>query len=395
MTTSTIDTSRGLHVRYEKSGLILDALPVPASADVVIVEANIKIAKVKLEKHDFVLQAEGDTEPTTAEVIVRDNARTSARIYFRIPTPKRSVRVAIRWREHSLGEITIPIQAAGDFLKGCTLRHACLHAKVKETTVACKTIVQGQCQSLSASAVIVSPGSLASLADYDLHLQSDLPGVDFHGIPVGLTRAQLSVKETLLTVPLPKPKRMGDYRVSWQLDTHRLHECFLRVISKKKYMRSLRVSATRFVVKLESGEMRRLRWLPTCDGEPNLDGIVEAAPCFFISSSELAIAGWTRVTLGMVDVHGETSPNGSSQDLVITDGATPFMPVTLTSRELRSIKHFTLATELGTIGTLPLVPAPTAQFNAEGAFEGNQEFLWSAAADEQLNEKLDHLLGGG
>ena len=384
----------GLHVRYEKAGLILDALPVPASADAVIVEASIKIAaKVKLDKCDFVLNIVGESTPFLAEVIARDKGKTFARIFFRIPTPTREAKVSMRWREHSLGDIAIPIQPAGDFLRGCSLRHACLHAKVKDTTVACRTIVQGQCQSLSASAVIVGPGSLASLADYEFHLQSDLPGIGFHGIPIGLTRAQLGGKETLLTVPLPKPKRMGEYFVSWRLDTHRLHEDRLRVVSKKIFLRSLRISATRFVVKLESGEMRRLRWLPIRDGEPNLDGIAEAAPCFFISSGERAIAGWTPLTLGIVDAHGTATPNARSEDLVITDGATPFMPITVTKRELQSIQHFTLATELGVIGTLPLVPAPTAQFNAEGGFAGNQEFLWTAAADEQLNEKLDQLLG--
>ena len=33
----------GLHVRYEKAGLIFDALPIPWNADAVIVEANVRV----------------------------------------------------------------------------------------------------------------------------------------------------------------------------------------------------------------------------------------------------------------------------------------------------------------------------------------------------------------
>ncbi len=398
MTTSpSQETPLGLHVRYEKAGLILDALPVPTNADAVIVEANIKIAaKVNLDKRDFVLQPSDGAAPAMAEVITRDQARTHARIFFRIPTPNRDTKATIRWREHSLGEIAIPIQTAADFLKGCSLRHASLHAQVLDSAVACRTIVQGQCKSLLASAVIVGSGSLAPLADYELTVRTSTLKLPTLVTQVAVTRAQLRAKETLVTVPLPKPKRQGEHLVSWQIDNQLLHSDRLLVISKRRFLRSLRVSATRFVVKRETGGLQRFRWLPMRDGEPNLDGIMEVAPCFFVSSNENAVAGVVRLHVGVTYANGESMSNVATIDgLVVTDGATPVMPVTLSAREIQKIKHLTLETDHGVIGTLPLVPAPTAQFNSEGGFAGSQEFQWSAAADEQLNEKLDQLLGGG
>ena len=69
--------------------------------------------------------------------------------------------------------------------------------------------------------------------------------------------------------------------------------------------------------------------------------------------------------------------------------------MTLGADELSRIKHFTLETSGTVLGNLPLVPAPSADFTAEGGFAPLDDFLWSAAADEQLNERLGKLLDGG
>ncbi len=44
---------------------------------------------------------------------------------------------------------------------------------------------------------------------------------------------------------------------------------------------------------------------------------------------------------------------------------------------------------------LPLTPAPAADFTGEGGFAPLDDFLWSAAAEEQLNERLGKLLDDG
>ena len=38
--------------------------------------------------------------------------------------------------------------------------------------------------------------------------------------------------------------------------------------------------------------------------------------------------------------------------------------------------------------------APTAAFTSEGGFKAPQEFLWSAAAEEEMTERLNRLLDG-
>jgi hypothetical protein len=68
---------------------------------------------------------------------------------------------------------------------------------------------------------------------------------------------------------------------------------------------------------------------------------------------------------------------------------------TVAARELARIKHFALVVGDVVLGNLPLLPALSAEFTAEGGFAPLDDFLWSAAADEQLKDRLGKLLGDG
>jgi hypothetical protein len=179
--------------------------------------------------------------------------------------------------------------------------------------------------------------------------------------------------------------------VTWLLGPRRLHTQTLRAISKKKFLSSLRISATRFVLQKENGEISVLRWLPDHDGELMLDGIARVSPCFFISSGEPGMAGLATCTVQAVVEDETTSPMTVAHEILVTDGPMPLLPGTLKANELKRIKHFTLATSAGRLGVLPLLPAPSAQFTAEGGFVPMDDFLWSAAAEEQLHDRLGKL----
>jgi hypothetical protein len=47
------------------------------------------------------------------------------------------------------------------------------------------------------------------------------------------------------------------------------------------------------------------------------------------------------------------------------------------------------------LGVLSLCPAPTAAFTSEGGFKPPHEFTWSAAAEEEMAERLNRLLDLG
>src|SRR5450755_2014398 len=86
--TSNAGGPAGLHVRYEKAGLILDALPIPWNADAVIVEANVRLPKGSpREKQDFTLRLRADprregeapAEPGSNRILTVQTARQEPR----------------------------------------------------------------------------------------------------------------------------------------------------------------------------------------------------------------------------------------------------------------------------------------------------------------------------
>ena len=46
------------------------------------------------------------------------------------------------------------------------------------------------------------------------------------------------------------------------------------------------------------------------------------------------------------------------------------------------------------LGLLPMTPAPSANFTAEGGFKPPPTFAWSTAAEDQLAERLSRLMDG-
>lgn len=394
----TLLTSKAalLHVRYEKAGLVLDALPIPWNADAVIVEANVSLpASASCDKQDFTLKLSSDAPPAVAEVILKPKKKGPARVFFRIAVPAQSCGAEAFWRNHPLGKVDVPVVAQADFLQGLELRMAGLVIGLKGGHAApCHAFVSGQCQTLSASAVIESAGPLAPLADLDLRVEVASDRSAAMSVPITFTSEQLRLRQTLLTAFLPKLRTCGEYAVNWRIGTVNLSTKRLKVVSKKSFLRSLRITAARYLVEKDSGEIEVVRWLPHAEGRALLAGIKRVGPCFYVCSGEDGMAGLAGLTLLAV-CDDDTEKTLGSGEMLVTDGPTPFLPVTLGVNELSRIKHFTVATSIARLGNLPLAPTPRADFTAEGGFAPLDDFLWSAAAEEQLNDRLGKLLDSG
>jgi hypothetical protein len=82
------------------------------------------------------------------------------------------------------------------------------------------------------------------------------------------------------------------------------------------------------------------------------------------------------------------------QDVLITDGPTMVAPGTLDASDLEQVSGFELTIRGQSLGVLSLCPAPTATFNNEGGFKPHHDYTWSAAAEEEMNERLNRLLEG-
>src|ERR1700722_14329493 len=113
LTTAPNAGPSGLHVRYEKAGLILDQMPIPWNADAVIVEANVRLpSAVPREKQQFTLQLSTGGQSAAAELVreaknaasLQPGLRGAVHVFFRIPMPAQSCTGQVFWREHSLGQ---------------------------------------------------------------------------------------------------------------------------------------------------------------------------------------------------------------------------------------------------------------------------------------------------
>ncbi len=384
-----LTSQQALHYSYEKAGLKLDNQPIAWSAEAVLVEATVRMPASNRNRADFLLVLPGQ-EPVPAESLRRDEAGGPFRLFFRLPTPKDTTAAELRWRERKLGQITLPILQRSEFLDKLQLHMPTLTVNLGQQTVACQSFVSTQSKGLMASALVSGPTSLAPLADLNLEVEfCPERGGAARRVPVQLSGSQLRSRQALITVtPHRLPRRIGPWQATWYLEDQPLGMQRVRAISKRQFERSLRISETRFVVQYRSGEVTLTRQ------PPELKEVLRLGPCFLISSRELGMAGLCTLQTRAIVPGAVQPPLLQEQELLITDGPTPFVPGTLDVGDLKQVTGFELCLNGRSLGLLPMTPAPTAQFNSEGGFKPAPGFTWSTAAEDQLTERLTRLMDG-
>jgi hypothetical protein len=385
---------QALHFGYEKAGLTLDNQPIPWNAEAVLVQAQVRLPGTVVTRSDFMLRLarEGRTYP--ADNLRHDEDAGQCRLSFRLPVPNETTSAELCWQERSLGQLVLPVLSKEEFAKRLVLQMATLYARLGEHTVACQSFVSTQCEGLLAGALLTSPTSLVPILDMKLAIEFRPEGSRSGAagqagptrILVQLNSSQLKSRQALLSVTLPRPRRMGAWLATWMLGDAPLAQQRIRGISKSQFQRSLRVTDTRFVVQSGRGELSLTRRLP---------GITKGrlGPCFLVSSREPGMAGLCPLQV-RAQVEGAVQPPLIlEQDVLITDGPAPFAPGTMDVADLDGVVGFELRLKDRVLGTLPLTPAPTATFSSEGGFAPPPDFHWSAAAEDQLKERLGKLLG--
>jgi hypothetical protein len=312
-------------------------------------------------------------------------------LFFRLQTPARAASADLLWRGHSLGQLNLPVLSKEEFVQRLTLQMPTLAVFLGDQSVACQTFVATQCRGLMATALLTSPTSLAPITDLGLH-------VEFHcerggpavRVPVQMTSSQLRSKQALITVqPRKFPRRIGTWSATWLLEDRPLATQRVKAISKGAFIRSLRISETRFVVQTAKGEVILARHPPA------LQGVARVGPCFLVSSREPGMAGVCKLQAHVQVAGAVQPPLLLEQEVLITDGPHPFAPGTLDASDLDRVSGFELRLRSRSLGVLPLAPAPTAGFTSEGSFKPAADFTWSAAAEDQLNDRLTRLMDGG
>jgi hypothetical protein len=370
--------------------LTLHDQPIPWNAEAVLVEVLLRPpVTATRRKIDYQLRLSGQ-EPVPPEGFRRDDSNDLYRLFFRISPPRQTTTAQVLWRGQTLGQLTLPVLSCDEFLQNLRLQMPTLYVRFKDDSVACQTFVSTQCRGLLASALLTSPTSLVPLLDLGLHVEfrSSRSG-QCHSVPARLCSSQLAGRQALVTiVPRRFPRRIGTWLATWAVGDQPLVTHQVRAISQRHFLRSLRLSDTRFLIHSGKDRMTLSRHLPSVQG---LKGI---GPCFLVSSREPGMAGIARLQV-RAQVSGSVQPPLlQEQEILITDGPTMVVPGTLDAAELNQVSGFELSSKAGTLGILSLCPAPTASFTSEGGFKLPNEFTWTAAADEELTERLTRLMEG-
>lgn len=381
---------QALHYSYEKAGLTLHDQPIPWNAEAVLVEALLRLPPgAGRRKGDFSLRLPGQP-PVPADQLRRQDGDERYGILFRLPPPTATTAAEILYRTHVLGQLTLPFLGREEFLRNLRLQLPTLFVRIGAENVACQTFVASQCRGLLANAVLVSPTSLVPILDLELQVEFRCErGGTFHRTPVRLCSSQLAGRQALLAVmPRRHPRRIGAWTATWMLGDRPLATQRVRAISQRHFHRSLRLSDTRFVVQNGAGPMRLARQAPPPDGSERV------GPCFLVSSAEPGMAGLCPIRVAAQVPGAVTPPLLLEQEVLITDGPTMVAPGTLDVHDLAQVSGFEVSVKGRTLGVLSLCPAPTASFTSEGAFKPPHDFTWSAAAEEEMTERLNRLLEG-
>jgi hypothetical protein len=389
--------TQALHASYEKAGLTIPGQPIPWNAEAVVVEGLLRLsATTGRRKADFQLRVPGQDLHAAEQLRRQDGPDDRYRVTFRVPPPGAAVAAELLFRDHVLGQVTLPYLSREEFLQNLRLHTPTLFVRLGNATVACQTFVSSQCKGLMAVAQLSSPTSLVPLLDLDLQVEfrCERSGSATR-VPATLCSSQLAGQRALLTVvPRRHPRRIGAWTATWVLGNAPLASQRVRGISQRSFQRSLRISDTRFVVQAHLGEPVRL-----ARQMPPLDKAGRVGPCFLVASAEPGMAGHCQLQVAAQVPGAVRPPLLLEQEVLITDGPTMVAPGTLDAADLAQVSGFELSLRRPTgggpvLGVLSLCPAPTATFTSEGGFKPPHDFTWSAAAEEEMNERLNRLLEG-
>ena len=211
-------------------------------------------------------------------------------------------------------------------------------------------------------------------------------------VPVHLSRLAICSRQALIAVVMPRPK--PGRHLELPLDTGRQGPDAqqLTTISRAVLARSLRISATRFVLQYADGRLCPTVILPPLEGKES--SVERIGPCFWVTSSLPGVAGYCQLEMGVRTTEAGKSVDFHGQRVLIRDGPTPVAMGTLDLASMEQVKQFELRCQGKLLGVLPMTPVPTSTFTSEGGFKPAEDFTWSSAAEEQLQHKLGRLLGG-
>ncbi|MCI0381170.1 MAG: hypothetical protein L0215_26595 [Gemmataceae bacterium] len=400
---------------YEKAGLVLENQVIPWCAEAVVVQAGVDCPSASIGHAPQATSTRGvegfrlrlGNKDLAPELVRVQEALGSVMLTFRLPPPKQTTLAELFFRNKPIGQLTLPVVSLDEYLRKTTVQMPTLSVRLGAVTAACQAYVHGQCQGWVASAVLHNPAGLLPLSELGMRVEvrrgakpphtrafsaRGAQGETVLEAVAAFSSSQFRAKQALVSVALPKPRRQGEWNIVWVIGEKTVAERSLRAISRQRFLRSLHVAASRFLLQDEKGVMHVERYF-----DPET-APARVGPCFLLASDEPGIAGLCSLQVHVLGKSPRGKAAGSEraclpeQDVLVSDGPTPVAPGTIEFEVLEHVKGFELRLGKEALARLPLSAAPQAIFTAEGGFKPAEAFEWNQAAEEQLLDKLNKLM---
>ncbi|MCI0702393.1 MAG: hypothetical protein L0241_15025 [Planctomycetia bacterium] len=373
-------------IGYERTGVVKWESPVPWTADAIVVDVQMRLPLSARRKTDFTFRLPSAIFPADA---LRPDLDDRHRVTFRFPVPPESSHGDLIWKNRVLATLPISVLTPTTFLSGLSVLNPTVAARFGGTTVAATAFVPDRCESLMAVAALKCEHRLAALSELGLRVVfRDERSQTDHAVPILLPAAQLMRPEAVVVAVCPvSPREVGAWGVSWMAGDRTLVAQRVHAIPGERFEACVRLIDTRFAVVDNTGAVRTIK-LP-----PSLASLSRVGPCFVLSGTDPGAAGMCRFEVrGMAN--GELHPViWRDVEAVVTDSPTPFVPALFDAADLTRVNGFELRLNGRLLGIASLRPVPAATINAEGGFAPPPEFTWSAAAEDELADRLKRLMG--
>lgn len=374
-------------ISYEELGQTCTGLPVPWSADSVVVEVVLALPAFACRKKDLFLQFP-HCEPIPAESVRPDTSRRQ-RIVFRFRTPFWSQSGEVRWKSHRLVQVALPVLSAETFLKDLAISSASVAVRLGGQVVPARQFAPDDRSGLVASAVIHSPLGLAPLTAL-------APRVVFcnertgrrHEAPITLTAEQRNAKETIVLAACPvRVRRPGKWTVAWRIGRRELAIQTVEAIAPRRFEESIRIADARFAADVKGCAIK-----VTCEPPP-ISSVERLGPCFLIASADPGAAGVCRLAIVPIVPGAPNAAPAIECKVLVSDVPAVFAPVLFAAADLVHVSGFELRLYGRILGTASLSLIPQAPLTSEGGFKPPPDFTWTAAAEEELLNRLGRLGG--
>ena len=373
-------------VRFHKAGLVFEDSPPPWNADAVEVEFLCRVPPNARRKLDFALVLRGGLTIPLESMILESN--DSHRLRFRFSPLADAATGELHHKSRRIATVPLPLLRESELVTRLKLTQLTLGVRTGQQVVAVPRFVAAQCRGLIATALFRSPTPLAPLVDGDIRVvfRNTWSGIE-HTAHVSLSRAQVRDTEAVLAAVLTRDVRQpGEWAVSWLVNGEPKGTTLAEGVHIDRFHASLQVLDSRFLVVDHAGHTRIQHQLPPLH-EVSLIG-----PHFLIQGDP-GIAGVCRLTLYAVSADAP-AVRLADQDMLLTDAAQSLLPKLIEPQRLARCTGFELRHRSRVLASLSLSPVPRASLTAEGGFKPPPEFAWTAAAEEELNERMQRLLKG-